>query len=255
MLLGCLLALPLLVQAQVPPRPNPLRPVQDFANLLDTATQDSLTRLIEAHQLAAGTAILVVTVPNLKGDEIKPYANQLFRSWGLGQQGRDNGVLLLVSVQDRKARIEVGYGLEGQLPDIRTDSILRHLLVPQFKEGNYGQGVLLAVQAIVAATGGPPMEPVEEELEWYWIALMLLFISLTINTIWRIGSSMYKGMRRSRRSRSRNNDDDDNSRSSSFWSSSSDDSSSSSSSDDSSSSFDSGSSGGDSGGGGSDSSW
>jgi uncharacterized protein len=96
----------------------------------------------------------VLTVASLEGESIEEYSIRVVDSWKLGQKGKDNGVLLLVARDDRKVRIEVGRGLEGDLPDITCGSIIRKQVLPRFKEGDYDAGVIDGVQAILAAIGG-----------------------------------------------------------------------------------------------------
>ncbi|TIM80656.1 TPM domain-containing protein, partial [Mesorhizobium sp.] len=93
--------------------------------------------------------IVVATVPSLDGEEIEPYANRLFRAWKLGQAGEDNGVLLLVANNDRKMRIEVGYGLEGTLTDLHTRLIIENDMVPAFRAGDFSGGIAKAVDDMV----------------------------------------------------------------------------------------------------------
>jgi uncharacterized protein len=103
----------------------------------------------------------VVLLPDLGGEDVDAVAVQLFESWGLGGRESDRGLLLLVSLSDRRARLEVGYGLEGLLPDGRAGELLRTELVPSFKEGRYEEGVLRAARAaaaVVAADRGITLE-------------------------------------------------------------------------------------------------
>src|SRR4029079_8576450 len=98
------------------------------------------------------------TIPSLDGEEIEPYANRLFRFWKLGQAGENNGVLLLVAKNDRKMRIEVGYGLEGTLTDLHTKLIIENDMVPAFRAGDFSGGISKAVDDMIMVLEGNPEE-------------------------------------------------------------------------------------------------
>ena len=128
--------------------------VVDEAGILQPATRDRLGAVLAAHDAASGNEVVVLTVPTLAGESIEGYATRVFETWKLGKKGRDNGVLLLVAPQDRRLRIEVGYGLEGTLPDVAASRIIRDVITPAFKAGDYDRGVGDGVGAIVAALEG-----------------------------------------------------------------------------------------------------
>jgi uncharacterized protein len=128
--------------------PAPQGRVTDLAGVLsEPAKQQALTRIREVE--AATTAeIGVATVPSLDGMGVEEYANRLFHEWGIGKRERDNGVLILVAPNDRKVRIEVGYGLEPILPDGLAGEIVRRDVLPQFRSNNYEAGILAAVNRV-----------------------------------------------------------------------------------------------------------
>src|SRR4029077_1107947 len=95
-----------------------------------------------------------LTLPTLDGESVEGYATKVFETWKLGQKGKDNGVLVVVVPNDRKMRIEVGYGLEGTLPDVAAARIIRNVMTPAFKAGDYDKGVSEGVAAIVAQLEG-----------------------------------------------------------------------------------------------------
>jgi len=130
--------------------------VTDNAEILSPATREKLTAALKAHEETAGNQIAVLTVPTINGDSIEEYAVKVFESWKLGRKGKDNGVLVVIVPQDRKMRIEVGYGLEGTLTDAASSRIIRNLMTPQFKAGNYDKGVEDGVLAVVAQLEGKP---------------------------------------------------------------------------------------------------
>ncbi len=128
--------------------------VTDFADMISVETENTLTQTLTDFTKQTSTEIAVVTINNLDGDSIENYANELFRQWGIGTKENNNGILLLASKEDRKLRIEVGYGLEGAIPDATASSIIRNDITPYFKEGNYDQGITAGVDKIIEATKG-----------------------------------------------------------------------------------------------------
>jgi len=125
--------------------PEPQGRVNDFAAVLDESAKSELASIIRAAETASSAEIAVVTVVTLDGMSVEEYANKLFAAWGIGKKGVDNGVLILVAPQERKMRIEVGYGLEPVLPDSLAGSIIRSEFTPAFKGGDYRTGILKGV--------------------------------------------------------------------------------------------------------------
>ncbi|WP_412063279.1 TPM domain-containing protein [Rubrivirga sp. IMCC45206] len=128
--------------------------VVDLADVVSPSTEAALTARLAAHEDSTGNQIAVLTVPSLEGAVLEQYATEVFRTWGLGQAARNNGVLLLVAVGDRELRIEVGYGLEGALTDATAGSIIRNDITPRFRDGDFDAGILAGVDAILAAIDG-----------------------------------------------------------------------------------------------------
>lgn len=142
-------------QAQdVLPRPNPPKLVNDKANVLSKEQVDILEQKLVALDDSTSNQITVVLIPTLNGYEVQEYANKLFREWGIGSKEKNNGVLILAAIEDRKVWIEVGYGLEGAIPDIIASDIYRNKIVPAFKEGNYYRGIDDAVNDLSKAAAG-----------------------------------------------------------------------------------------------------
>ncbi|MDG9885942.1 TPM domain-containing protein [Pseudomonas sp. GD04058] len=131
--------------------------VVDDANLLDAHTRVQLSQMLEAHEQATGEQVVVATVPDLQGLPIEEYGYQLGRYWGIGQKGKDNGALLIVAPQQRKVRIEVGYGLEGLLTDAQSSVIINRIILPAFKRGEMSQGIVQGSAAILQVLGGNPL--------------------------------------------------------------------------------------------------
>jgi len=132
--------------------------VVDAARLLDAATIAQLTRDLAAHETATSEQVVVVTVPSLNGMTIEDFGYQLGRQWGIGQKDKSNGALFIVSRDDRKLRIEVGYGLEGKLTDAQSAVILNQIVTPAFRQNDYAGGISRGVAAIIEALNAEPGE-------------------------------------------------------------------------------------------------
>lgn len=128
--------------------------VNDNAELLSTETQQELESLLRQHEDSTSNQVVVLTITSLESESIEEYAIRVVDTWKLGQKGKDNGVLLLVAKDDRKVRIEVGRGLEGDLTDALCAQIIRREIVPNFKGGDYDRGVRAGVDAILGAIAG-----------------------------------------------------------------------------------------------------
>src|SRR6185295_16176706 len=116
--------------------------------VLDPASKQSLEQQLSEFEHSTSNEIAVVTVPSLEGDTIEDYAVRLFKEWGIGKKGKDNGILILVAPNERKVRMEVGYGLEPQLTDGMAGQIIRENMTPYFRQAQYGQGIIAAIEAI-----------------------------------------------------------------------------------------------------------
>jgi uncharacterized protein len=137
-----------------PDQPVPARLVNDFAGMLSGAEAAQLEARLDEFARTTSTQITIVTIKNLGGHDVEEYSVEVFNRWGLGQAGKNNGVLLLVSLDDRKGWITVGKGLEGVLTDDKSGLIFRNELTPAFKAGKYYQGLSDASEAIIAVTKG-----------------------------------------------------------------------------------------------------
>ncbi len=139
--------------AGMPAFPPLSGPVVDTAHLLPASVIDALSQKLAAYAGSNGTQLVVVTVPTLNGYPIEYYGYQLGRHWGIGQKGKNNGVLLIVDAGEKKVRIEVGYGLEGTLTDAQSFGIIHNVIVPHFKQGDYAGGIVAGSNAILAVLG------------------------------------------------------------------------------------------------------
>lgn len=135
---------------RIPPAPTSSIYVQDYAGVLSGETKTRINSL--GTKLAAKTKaqVVVVTVKSLEGAALEEYSLEILRSWGIGDKQLNNGVLMLVAVGDRKSRIEVGYGLEGALPDAKTGRIQDEFMIPYFKNGDYDKGILNGYLVLVS---------------------------------------------------------------------------------------------------------
>lgn len=136
--------------------------VTDNAEILSAATKQKLNAQLRAHEAETTNQIAVLTVPSLEGESVESYAEQVFNTWKLGQKGKDNGVLVLVAPTERRMRIEVGYGLEGTLTDVAASRIIRNVMTPRFKAGNYDAGVEAGVQAVIGQITGSAEVPADD---------------------------------------------------------------------------------------------
>ncbi|EIM29385.1 YgcG family protein [Microvirga lotononidis] len=132
--------------------------VVDAANLLKPEERAALEAKLKAHEDKTSDQVVVATVRSLEGYPIEDYANRLFRHWQLGQKKNNNGALLLVAPQERKVRIEVGYGLEGALTDALSKVIITTAIAPQFQKGNFAGGIDAGVDAMLSILTGDAEE-------------------------------------------------------------------------------------------------
>ncbi len=130
--------------------PEPVGYINDFAHILNKKTFNKLNSLAIELKQKTGVELAVVTIKSLKGNDIFDYSMNLFEKWGIGKKGKDNGVLFLIDVGDRKMRINTGYGMEGILPDGLLGRIRDRYILPYFKKGDYNNGILNGVYAVAS---------------------------------------------------------------------------------------------------------
>ena len=167
--------------------------VVDTAGMIDSDSKERLSQMLRAHEELTTEQIVVVTLPDLQGSTIEDFGYQLGRFWGIGQKGKDNGALLIVAKDERKVRIEVGYGLEDRLTDAQSSVIINQIITPAFKQGDFVGGISKGTEAIVQVLGGDPLaEPVvgasggDDVTDWKMSLLFLiLFVAfIYINMRW-----------------------------------------------------------------------
>ncbi|MBL0610386.1 TPM domain-containing protein [Aeromonas jandaei] len=198
-LLPCLLLWASALQA-APDFPTLSGRVVDEASLMSRKQAHQLTQQLAAFEKRSGIQLVVVSVDSLQGETIEEYGYQLGRHWGIGQKGKDNGVLLLIAQDERKVRIEVGYGLEGDLPDAIAANIIQTRILPAFKRGDMVAGVVAGSQAIMQALGGQyqPTDNAskEDKLGGPWLFILMVIAMIVLHNL-RGGGGGPGGRRRS----------------------------------------------------------
>lgn len=169
---------------ELPSPMTPARLVNDFAGLMDeqdkAALEDSLVRFA----VNTSTQVTVVTVTDLNGYDIAQYAQEIAEKWGVGQKGKDNGVIILVKPKTDDSRgqayIGTGYGAEGALPDVTCSRIVNEKMIPFFKDGNYSGGIRVGAIAVMQALNGEFEADAEEEDEMPAWAFVVIFLAIVI---------------------------------------------------------------------------
>lgn len=128
--------------------------VNDYANMLKPVTAAAIESRLAALEQSDSTQIVVLTIPSLEGEVLEEYSMKVAENWKIGQKKLDNGAILLVARDDRKMRIEVGYGLEGKLTDLRSGRILDDIIRPAFRDGDYDKGISDGVDAMIQVVKG-----------------------------------------------------------------------------------------------------
>jgi uncharacterized protein len=155
--------------------------VNDYAGLLTAAERARLEALLTERERATGTQMAIAVFRSLEGENLEDVASSLFQKWRLGQKGLDNGVLLVVFVQERTLRLEVGYGLEAVLPDAEAGQIIRGAVAPRFREQRYAAGLEAAATAVyerIKPSGA--RSPEHESTAGLYLILFLAFAALTV---------------------------------------------------------------------------
>jgi uncharacterized protein len=134
--------------------------VNDTAGMLSEDRAQQLEHRLEQFEQQTGHQIAVLSVSSLQGDTLEDFSIRIAESWKIGQKGFDDGAILLISRDDRKVRIEVGYGLEGVLPDATANQIIQEVILPRFRADDYSGGIDAGITAIVEVVGGLPMHEV-----------------------------------------------------------------------------------------------
>ncbi|MBU3948575.1 MAG: YgcG family protein [Proteobacteria bacterium] len=136
--------------------------VTDNAQILSAETRKALTESLKAHESRTSNQIAILTAPTLNGESIEDYAVDVFEEWKLGQKGKDNGILIIVAPNDRRMRIEVGYGLEGTMTDLMAGRIIQYIMTPKFKNGDYNGGITAGAKAVIDVLEGGKVQEIED---------------------------------------------------------------------------------------------
>jgi len=179
--------------------------VVDQAGILTSSEESRLTTKLKDLEDKTSIQLVVVTLSSLRGSPIEDWGLALGRTWGIGQKGKDNGALLIVAPNDRELRIEVGYGLEGTLPDATASAIIRNVIVPRFKSGDMADGISDGVDAIIAVLTGSSEEFTpsrNEALSWllsnlvpvlfFVFFVIMIIVNFTRQTMRPHGSRYYR---------------------------------------------------------------
>ncbi|MGB7512179.1 TPM domain-containing protein [Pelodictyon phaeoclathratiforme] len=161
--------------------------VNDYGSMISAPVKAELEAKLQQFEAAESTQIVILTIPSLQGDPIENFSIRAVEAWKIGQKGTDNGVLLIVSRDDRKVRIEVGYGLEGRLTDLLAGRIINDEIVPAFKSRQFDAGFTRGVDAIIAAVHGEyKAKPVKKKDKTSFPLLFsILFLIYLISQIFR----------------------------------------------------------------------
>ncbi|MDP1965472.1 MAG: TPM domain-containing protein [Reyranella sp.] len=191
-LTACLLAFAVGVAALAANFPALTGRVVDQANIIPADQRIAIEAKLADLESKSGIQLVVATVTSLDGQEIEPYANELFRAWKLGERTKNNGVLLLVAPNERRVRIEVGYGLEGTLTDALSQVIISNAITPRFKSGDFAGGITRGVDDIIIVLTTDASEwqkrpslrvdrdPAAGRINWLAIAGIVVVIGLMI---------------------------------------------------------------------------
>lgn len=175
------------------PFPRPQGLVNDFADVISSDFEQSMVEITDELLRKTGVPVVVVTMSEIGGEDYTDYANRLYAEWGIGKKGDDRGVLVFVAVQERKMRIETGYGMEGVIPDGVAGEIRDRHIVPYLRQDRFGQGLLNGVMAIaqlvskdagIALSG---IEPVQKNDKGGSGVAALLFGVLFLALLFSIG--------------------------------------------------------------------
>jgi len=203
LLLAALFLIPALSGAQNLPS-QPTGHVNDFADMLTQSEQNQLEQKLRNYRDTTTTVVAIATLETLNGISIEETATTLFNEWNMWQGQKDNGVLIVIAREERKMRIEVGYGLEGAIPDIMAGRIIREILTPSFKDGNYYEGLDRATSAIIQLasgefTGQLTQNRASEKDDTASFIIFMLFIAFVIYASSRRGGGKGPGKGRKRR--------------------------------------------------------
>ena len=136
--------------------------VNDYAQILSEDNKNFLGATLKTHEEKTTNQVVILTLPTLDGESIEDFASRVFEDWQLGQKDKDNGILILVVPNDRKMRIEVGYGLESELTDLLASRIIRNIMTPKFRDNDFNGGIIDGTLAVIASLEGESVDDLDE---------------------------------------------------------------------------------------------
>lgn len=171
--------------SQLPEKPDPPRMVNDLASLLETEEEHALEEMLVAFNDSTSTQIVIVTINSLQENPIDDYSFKLAEKWGIGQKGKNNGLLILVARESRDVFIATGYGLEEYVPDAIAKRIVETIIIPEFKQGNFYNGLRLGSEKIMGlTTGNFSAEEIsgegKREIPGYIVLIIIMLVLLFI---------------------------------------------------------------------------
>jgi len=171
--------------------PTPTGFVNDFAGVLNQGARQQLEGRLQAYARETTTEIAIAILPSLAGRTIEETSVRLFEQWRIGKRDKNNGILIVVAVSDRRVRIEVGYGLEGKIPDAQAGRIIRDIITPRFRQGDYAGGLTAAVDELARLIGAPPVAstqtvppPRRSSPSAWFIGEVLFFLTIVGAGVW-----------------------------------------------------------------------
>jgi uncharacterized protein len=183
-------------ESVIPPRPSPPKLVNDLADVMNADQEARLEQKLEAFDRETSIPIVVVTINTLDGREVHSYNLELAQKWQAGDKEKDNGVVILAAIKDRKMNIAVGYGMEGVLPDGLASRIIKNEIAPSFKEGNYYEGFNKGTDAIIKVSKGEYKNDKKQEKKGKGgTAGIIIFIIIIIIIAIRKGGGNNRGGR------------------------------------------------------------
>ncbi len=172
--------------------------VNDYAGLLSPEMAQKIERFLTRFEQSDSTQIVVLTIASLQGEPLEEYSLRVAEHWGIGQKGKDNGALLLISRDDRKMRIEVGYGLEGRLTDLLSGRIIDQEIRPRFRQGDFDGGIAAGVTAMTEAVRGEYQGTGKTRTkERHPLGFLALLLFLGPGMLFLTGGRSRRGIRRS----------------------------------------------------------
>lgn len=181
----------------IPEKPNPPRLVNDFASAFSKEEVNQLEQKLRVYNDTTSTQLTVVIVPTIGDYDMNTFAVELGRAWGVGQKGKNNGLILLWSTGEKKVYIATGYGLEGALPDAYAKRIINNDIIPAFKEGRFYDGINKGIDSIINYLKGEykAEEDTEEDAIWMpFLIILLIFIVISILNKRNRGGGLSGGM-------------------------------------------------------------